>query len=119
MKLYIGNLSFNVTEEDLKNAFSKFGNIEEASIIVDKFSKRSKGFAFVTFSDDESGKKAISEMDGKDFEGRALKVSVAKPMEESDRPRRSFGGGGSGGGSRFGGDRGRDDRRRPNNRRRF
>ena len=69
MKLYIGNLSFNVTEEDLKNAFSKFGNIEEASIIVDKFSKRSKGFAFVTFSDDESGKKAISEMDGKDFEG--------------------------------------------------
>lgn len=88
MKLYVGNLPFSVTEEALKKAFSEFGEIEEATIIVDKFSKRSKGFGFITFSDDEAGKKAIAEMNEKDFEGRALKVSEAKPMEDSDRPRR-------------------------------
>jgi RNA recognition motif-containing protein len=98
MKLYVGNLPFSVTEEALKKAFSEFGEIEEATIIVDKFSKRSKGFGFVTFSDDEAAKKALAEMNEKDFEGRPLKVSEAKPMSESDRPRRppmrrDFGGG--------------------------
>jgi len=88
MKLYIGNLAFSVTEEALKKAFSEFGKIEEANVIVDKFSKRSKGFGFVTFSDEASAKKAVAEMDGKDFEGRPLKVSEAKPMSDSDRPRR-------------------------------
>jgi len=90
MKLYVGNLPFSVTEESLKEAFSKFGDIEEASLIIDKFSNRSKGFGFVTFSNDEAAKKAIAEMNDKDFEGRNLKVSEAKPREESDRPRRSF-----------------------------
>jgi len=88
MKLYVGNLAFSVTEETLKKAFSEFGEIEEASLIVDKFSKRSKGFGFVTFSDDESAKKAIAEMNDKELEGRPLKVSEAKPMSDSDRPRR-------------------------------
>jgi len=90
MKLYVGNLPFSVTEESLKEAFSKFGDIEEASLIIDKFSNRSKGFGFITFSNDEFGKKAIAEMNDKNFEGRNLKVSEAKPREESDRPRRSF-----------------------------
>ena len=90
MKLYVGNLPFSVTEESLKKAFSEFGDIEEASLIVDKFSNRSKGFGFVTFSDDEAAKKAIAEMNEKDFEGRPLKVSEAKPREEGDRPKRSF-----------------------------
>lgn len=93
MKLYIGNLPFSVTDEALQKAFSEFGNVEEATVIVDKFSKRSKGFGFVTFSDEESAKKAIAEMDGKDFEGRALKVSEARPREESERsgrPQRRF-----------------------------
>ena len=86
MKLYVGNLPFSVTEEALKKAFSEFGNIEEVKIIVDKFSRRSKGFGFVTFSENEAGQKAIAAMNEKDFEGRALKVSEAKPMEE--RPQR-------------------------------
>jgi len=90
MKLYVGNLPFSVTEEALKGAFSKFGNIEEANIISDKFSGRSKGFGFITFSDNEAGKKAIAEMHEKDFEGRTLKVSEAKPREESDRPPRRY-----------------------------
>jgi len=88
MKLYVGNLPFSVTEEVLKKTFSEFGEVEEANLIVDKFSRRSKGFGFVTFKDEEAAKKAISEMNEKDFEGRPLKVSEAKPMEESDRPRR-------------------------------
>jgi RNA recognition motif-containing protein len=91
MKLYVGNLPFSVTDESLKKAFSEFGNVEEASVIVDKFSGRSKGFAFVTFSEDESAKKAIDSMNEKDFEGRKIKVNEAKPREESDRPpRRNF-----------------------------
>ncbi|MEA3413994.1 MAG: RNA-binding protein [Nanoarchaeota archaeon] len=97
MKLYVGNLPFSVTEEAFKKAFSEFGEISEATIIVDKFSKRSKGFGFVTFSDDEAGKKAIAEMNEKDLEGRPLKVSEAKPREEGDRPpRRDFNNRGSG-----------------------
>ena len=107
MKLYIGNLSFDVTEETLKEAFSEFGSIEEATIIKDKFSGKSKGFAFITFSDDEAAKKAIAAMNEKELEGRNLKVSEAKPMEE--RPKRDFNNRGpsrdgnrSSGGNRFG-----------------
>ena len=117
MKLYVGNLPFSVTDEALKKAFSEFGNVEEATIIMDKFSNRSKGFGFVTFSDDEAAKKAIAGMNEKDFEGRALKVSESKPREEGDRPRRDFNRGGSSGG-RFGENNsgrsfgGRDNRRR-------
>ena len=84
MKLYVGNLPFKVNNDSLKKAFEAFGTVEEATIISDKFTKRSKGFGFVTFSDDEAGKKAISEMNGKDFEGRELKVSEAKPREDRD-----------------------------------
>lgn len=81
MKLYVGNLPFSVDDEALKKAFSAFGEVEDATVIIDKFSKRSKGFGFVTFSDDESAKKAISEMNEKDFEGRTIKVSEARPKE--------------------------------------
>jgi len=92
MKLHVGNLPFSVTDEELKNLFAEY-NAEEVSLIKDKFSGRSKGFGFVTISDDESAQKAISELNGKDVGGRELKVSEAKPMEERpERPRRSFGG---------------------------
>ncbi|MBI2499231.1 RNA-binding protein [Candidatus Woesearchaeota archaeon] len=87
-KVYIGNLAFSVDTEGLKALFSKFESITEVTVINDKFSGRSKGFGFITFSDDEEAKKAISEMNGKEVEGRALKVNEARPMEE--RPRRSF-----------------------------
>lgn len=104
MKLHVGNLPFAVGEEELKALFSEY-NPEEVSLIKDKFSGRSKGFGFVTISDDEVANKAISDLNGKDVQGRELKVSEAKPMEERpERPRRSFGGnrGGFGGGSRGG-----------------
>ena len=94
MKIYVGNLPFSVDEEGLKKLFSGY-EVEEASLIKDKYSGRSKGFCFVTISDDESAQKAVKEMNGKEVEGRELKVSEAKPMEERpkrDFQRRSFGG---------------------------
>ncbi len=105
MKLHVGNLPFSVTDEELKELFSEY-NAEEVSLIKDKFSGRSKGFGFVTISDDEVANKAISDLNGKDVQGRELKVSEARPMEDRpERPRRSFDGprrsfGGSSGGSR-------------------
>ncbi|MFA5071584.1 MAG: RNA-binding protein [Candidatus Pacearchaeota archaeon] len=94
MKLHVGNLPFAVGEEELKALFSEY-NSEEVALIKDKFSGRSKGFGFVTISDDEVAKKAMTELNGKDVGGRQISVSEARPMEErperSDRPRRSFG----------------------------
>lgn len=102
MKVYVGNLSFDIDSEKLKELFASYGEIEEAIVISDKFSGRSKGFGFVTFKDEEGGKKAIAEMNDKDIEGRKLKVNEARPME--DRPPRrdggNRGGGGFGGGQR-------------------
>ncbi len=103
MKIYVGNLSFNIDDEKLREIFSKFGDVEEAVIIKDKYSGRSKGFGFVTFSDDAAANKAIKEMNEKEVDGRALKVNEARPME--DRPPRREGGGGRG----FGGGGGRRD----------
>jgi len=92
MKLHVGNLPFSVDEDELKNIFSEY-NPEEVILIKNKFSGRSKGFGFVTISDDEVAKKAISDLNGKDIGGREARVSEAKPMEERpERPRRSFGG---------------------------
>jgi RNA recognition motif-containing protein len=89
MKIYVGNLPFKVDSEGLKGIFASYGDIEEAIVISDKFSGRSKGFGFVTFKEDASGQKAIAEMNGKEVEGRELKVNEAKPMEERP-PRRDF-----------------------------
>ena len=87
MKVYVGNLPFSVDDAKLKELFSAHGETEEATVIKDKFSGRSKGFGFVTFKEDESAKKAIAEMNDKEVEGRNLKVNEAKPMDP-DRPRR-------------------------------
>ena len=93
-KVYVGNLVYEVSDKDLAEMFSSYGEITEAIVIKDKYSGRSKGFGFVTFANNESADKAISEMNGKDVQGRALTVNEAKPMEESERrdraPRRSF-----------------------------
>ena len=88
MKIYIGNLPFSVDEEAFKALLSEF-NPEEVTLIKDKFSGRSKGFGFAEISDDEVAKKAISELNGKDVEGRELKVSEARPMEDRP-PKRNF-----------------------------
>jgi len=87
-KLYVGGLSYDTTEDSLKEAFAKAGTVESAIIIIDKMSGRSKGFGFVEFSSDEEAQKAIEMWNGKEFEGRSLTVNEARPMEE--RPRRDF-----------------------------
>lgn len=77
-KIYVGNLSFKIRNDELKQFFSEFGEITEAVVITDRHSGRSKGFGFVTFADAESAQKAISAMNGKEVEGRALTVNEAK-----------------------------------------
>ena len=97
MKLYVGNLPFGMTEQDLQALFEHYGQITEAAIIKDKFSGRSKGFGFVTIADDAAAQKAVSELNGKDVQGRAIVVNEARPMEpraeRSDRFERGSGGG--------------------------
>lgn len=102
MNIYVSNLSFNVQDEDLKEFFAEYGEVTSAKVITDKFTGRSRGFGFVEMSDDAAAQKAIQELDGATVEGRAIKVSEAKPREA--RPsnggggggRRNFGGGGGG-----------------------
>ncbi|KHO54210.1 MAG: RNP-1 like protein RNA-binding protein, partial [archaeon GW2011_AR19] len=88
MKLYVGNLPWTVDEEGLKKLFAGY-KTDEITLIKDKYSGRSKGFGFVTIADDAEAQKAVTEMNGKDIEGRELKVTEARPMEERP-PRRSF-----------------------------
>jgi len=88
-KLYVGNLSYSTTDQSLKDAFVKFGEIESATVLKDKMTGRSRGFGFVTIVNDEEAVKAIDAMNGVELEGRKLTVNEAKPL--SDRPaRRSF-----------------------------
>ena len=82
MNIYIGNLAYTVTEDDLRDAFSEFGEVESASIINDKFSGRSKGFGFVDMPIDSEAREAIESMNNKDLNGRTIKVNEAKPREE-------------------------------------
>lgn len=81
-RIYVGNLPYQTNDEDLGQAFSQFGTVVSSSVIKDKATRRSKGFGFVEFENDEAAEAAIAGMDGKDFEGRTLKVSIAKPMEQ-------------------------------------
>lgn len=101
-KIYVGNLAFSVTDDELQQAFASFGTIISARVVMDKMSGRSKGFGFVEIEDDAGADTAVDKMNGQTIAGRAIRVSEAKPQE--DRPRRSFGdgGGGGGGGSRGG-----------------
>ena len=106
-KLYVGNLSFNTTEIAIQDLFSQFGAVSEVMLMQDKFTGRSRGFAFVTMGSDSDAQTAVAQLHGKDLDGRALTVNEARPREE-----RAPGGGGGGGG-RFDGPRrdSRDDRR--------
>lgn len=80
-KLYVGNLSYTTTEASLRDAFSQAGTVESATIIMDKMTNRSKGFGFVEMSAEEEAQKAIEMFDGKELDGRTVKVNEAKPME--------------------------------------
>ena len=101
MNIYVGNLPFNATEDDLKAAFGAFGTVASASIIKDKFSGESRGFGFVTMATAAEAQAAIDGLNGKDLKGRALNVNEAKPRTEG-----GGGGGRPGGGGRSGGGRG-------------
>jgi cold-inducible RNA-binding protein len=96
MNIYVGNISFSVKESDLKEAFEAFGTVDSAKIIEDKYSGRSRGFGFVEMPNQEEAESAIAGLNGKDLQGRELKINEAKPR--TDRPRGGGGGGGFGGG---------------------
>jgi RNA recognition motif-containing protein len=101
-KLFVGNLSFNTTENDLQDAFAPHGTVSEVNLMMDRATGRSRGFAFVTMATPEEAQKAIDAMNGKSIDGRALTVNVARPREERSGggggSRREFRGGGGGGG---------------------
>src|SRR5580698_463946 len=98
-KLFVGNLSFNTTENDLNDAFAAHGTVTETNLMMDRMTNRPRGFGFVTMSTAEEAQKAIDALNGKEMGGRALTVNVAKPREE----RAPGGGGGRRGGGGYGG----------------
>jgi RNA recognition motif-containing protein len=106
IKLYVGNLNFKTTGEDLQELFGQVGTVESASVVMDRDTGRSRGFGFVEMSSSEEGAKAIEQFNGKDFNGRNLSVNEARPREDrgggGGGGRGGYGGGG-GGGNRGGG----------------
>jgi cold-inducible RNA-binding protein len=105
-KLFVGNLSFNTTENSLQDAFAAHGTVVEANLMVDRVSGRPRGFGFVTMGSPEEAQKAIEALNGAQLDGRALTVNIARPKEDRPPggggggrgPRREYGGGGGGGG---------------------
>lgn len=102
-KLFVGNLSFNTTENDLQDAFAAHGTVIETNLMMDRETGRPRGFGFITMSSAEEAQKAIEALNGKSIDGRALTVNIAKPREE-----RTGGGGGGGGRREYGGGGGRN-----------
>jgi len=87
MNIYVGNLSYRMTDEDLEKLFSSYGSVSTSKIVIDRETGRSKGFGFVEMPNQSEGDEAIRQLDGKEVEGRNIKVNIAKPKEE--KPRRS------------------------------
>ena len=100
MNIYVGNLSFQASEDDVRQAFAQYGQVTSVSIIKDKFTGESRGFAFVEMPNGTEGQAAIAGLNGKDLRGRSLTVNEARPRTEGDRGggRGGYGGGGGGGG---------------------
>jgi RNA recognition motif-containing protein len=86
MNIYVGNLPYQTTEDDLRSAFAEYGEVSSVNIVKDRFSGESRGFGFVEMSSDDEANAAIAGLDGKDYQGRTLKINQARPRE--DRPRR-------------------------------
>ncbi len=107
MNIYVGNLSYEVTENDLRQAFGAFGEVASAKIITDKFSGKSRGFGFVEMPAEESAKQAIGDLNGKEIKGREIIVNEARPRQEKRRGSGRPGGGRQGGGGRNSGRPGR------------
>lgn len=113
-KLFVGNLPWSAEEQDLESLFAQFGGVQDVALMRDRETGRSRGFAFVTLESAEAATAAVNALEGQDFQGRALKVNVARPREDrgpSDRPARSGGGGGFRGERRSFGGGGGGDRR--------
>lgn len=115
MNIYVGNLSWSMTDDDLLNLFTQYGSVTSAKILKDKMNGRSKGFGFVEMEDAEAAKTAIANLNETEVQGRKLIVNESQPRQEGDFKKRSFGGGGGGykksgggygGGNRGGGNRG-------------
>ncbi len=104
MKIYVGNLSFRTTQQELEDLFTNYGSVQEAAVVTDRETGRSRGFGFVTMPEDGEANAAIEALNGTEVEGRTLTVNEARP--KTDRPR--GGGGGGYGGGRGGGGGGRD-----------
>lgn len=98
MNIYVGNLPFNATEDEVKALFAPFGNVTSVALIKDKMTGQPRGFGFVEMSSDDEAQKAITALNGKEFKNRAMVVNAARPREE-----RGFGGGGGGGRGGYGG----------------
>lgn len=104
-KLYVGNLAFQTTSEELQQLFAQAGTVESASVVEDRMTGRSRGFAFVEMSNETEAASAIEQFNGKEVGGRALKVNEAKPRENRGGGGHGFGGGGNRGGGGYGGNR--------------
>lgn len=105
MKIYVGNLSFRTTQQELEDLFTNYGNVQEAAVVTDRETGRSRGFGFITMPEDGEANAAIEALNGTEIEGRTLTVNEARP--KTDRPRGGGGGGGGYGGGGGGGGRDR------------
>jgi RNA recognition motif-containing protein len=101
MNIYIGNLHFKMNEDELRQLFEAYGEVSTAKIIIDKATGRSKGFGFVEMPNDAEASNALTSLDGKEVNGRALKATEAREREKNDAPRRDFRSGGSSNGGGF------------------
>ncbi len=88
--IYVGNLDYGVSSEDLQELFEEFGSVASAKVIIDRDTKRSKGFGFVEMENEDEAQEAIEELDGAEYEGRTLKVNVARPREERNQHKGAF-----------------------------
>ncbi len=95
MTLYVGNVSYDATENQLQDLFAQYGSVTDVNLMVDRVTQKPRGFAFVTYATNEAGQAAIQALNGKDFQGRKLKINEARPREERP-PRQGGGGGGQG-----------------------
>ncbi len=100
MNIYVANIPWKASEEELKNLFAEYGEVTSAKIVMDKFTQRSRGFGFIEMKDDSAGRNAINELNGQDFMGKSLVVNEARPR--TDAPRNGGNRGGGGGGFRRG-----------------